>query len=125
MSVEKQQPVAAAPPQGQGAAEQDAAIAADHHGKLSTVDDPTDRIGQARRILGQALRVEHGGRALAHRIVFWRLHALIAAGAEGARQANLQQHLRRALDAAGPQPERRRSLDDREAGHGSPPGSSV
>src|SRR5262245_12617327 len=117
MTVEEQQAVAAAPPQRQGAAEQDAAVAADHDGEFAAVDDPADGVGQARRILGQALGIEHGRRALAHRIVLGRLHALIAPGVERARQADLQQDLRRAFDAAGPQAERRGGLDDGEACH--------
>ena len=114
--VDEQQPVAAASAEGQQVAEQDRAVAAEHDRDVAPVEHLTGRRGEQMRVVAKPRRVEHAGVGVTRPVVGQRTHASATTGPEPVGEAGRQQRLRKPLDAAGEEPERRRRLDDHIAG---------
>jgi hypothetical protein len=91
--VEEEKPVTAAPPERQKRAEEDRAVAAQHHRELVQVDDGADGIGERNSVVGNAARVEHQGLEVAFVLVSRRLDATGAAGAEPVSQTRGKQRI--------------------------------
>ena len=75
MTIEKQQPVTAAAPKGEQAAEHDRAIAAKNDGELPRVNHALDHVCECHRIVGNAPRVEKHRFRVAVMVILRRLNA--------------------------------------------------
>jgi hypothetical protein len=114
--IDEQQPVTASSAQCEQVAEQDRAVAAEHDRDLPMVEDLTGRRGEQMRVVAKPCCVEHAGDGVTPPVVGGRAHTSAAARPEPVGEACRQQRLREPLDAAGEEPEYRRSLDDHIAG---------
>jgi hypothetical protein len=112
--VEEEEPVAAAAPQRHKVAEQDRAVAAEHHRELAPADDRADGIGERDGVFDKAARVKQHGLGIALGFVRRRLDATGAAGAEPFGQTRGEQRLGQRLDPFWEQAEHGRGFDDCE-----------
>ena len=112
MPVEEEEPVAAAAPQREKVAEQDRAVAAQHHRELAPADDGADGIGEREGVVDNAARVKQHGLLIAFGLVRRRLDATGAAGAKPLGQTRGEQRVGQRLDPVREEAEHGRGFDD-------------
>ncbi len=105
MTVDEKEPEAAAPPQREHIAEQDAAVTAQDQGVRTRVEDGAHHIGKRRRVVPEAGRVEDAGRTVDARIERRDGQTRPASSAKALGKARAQQRLGKALDPFSPQAE--------------------
>ena len=110
--VQEDQAVAAPPPQGQQRAQDNAAVAAQHHGQPAGLQRGLDDTGHGPGHLGDATGVEDAGSLVTPVVVGGHRHTLRIVAAEEGMQADGPEHLGRPFHAGGAQPQRRGDLDD-------------
>ena len=114
MTIEKQQPVTAAAPKGEQAAEHNRAIAPENDGKLSCVNHALDHVCECHRIVGNAPRVEKHRFRVAVMVVLRRLNAPRAPRLQSLAKTLGQQGIGERFDTFREQSEDGRGFDDSE-----------
>src|SRR5262245_43042514 len=114
VTIEKQQPVAAAPPKGEQAAEHDRAITAENDRELPRFNDAFDHVCECHRIVGNAPRVEKHCFRVAAMVMLRRLNAPRALSLQSLGKTLGQQSIWERLAAFVEQAEDGRSFDDSE-----------
>ena len=110
--VQVDQAVAAPPPQGQQRAQDNAAVAAQHHGQPAGLQRGLDDAGQGEGHLGDAAGVEDTGGRVAPVVIGRHRHMLRVVAAQPDMQAGGPQRRGRPFHPAGAQSQRRGDLDD-------------
>ena len=118
--VQEDQAIAAPPPQGQQRAQDNAAVAAQHHGEPAGLQRGLDDAGQREGHLGDAAGVEHAGGHLTPVVIGGHGHVLRVVAAQPGMQADGPERRGRQFHAARAQPQRRGDLDDQRT-HPMPP----
>ena len=99
MTIEKQQPVTAAAPKGEQAAEHDRAIAAKNEGELPRVNHALDHVCECHRIGGNTPRVEKHCFRVAAMVKLRRFNAPRALRLQSLAKSLGQQSIWERLDA--------------------------
>jgi len=110
--VQVDQSVAAPPPQGQQRAQDNAAVAAQHHGQSAGLQCGLDDTGQGEGHLGDTAGVEDTGGRVAPVVIDGDCHVLRVVAAQPVMQAGGAQRRGRPFHPAGAQSQRRGDFDD-------------
>ena len=122
--VQEDQAVAAPPPQGQQRAQDNAAVAAQHHGQPAGLQRGLDDAGQGEGHVGDAPGVEHAGGLVAPVVIGRHGHVLRVVAAQEGMQAGGAERRGRQFHAARAQPQRGGDLDDQRTHPGLQPDSA-
>ena len=100
VTIDEQQAAATSSPQCEEVAQEDGAVAAEHHGNLAAIDHLSDGVGQRRRIGCDSRRVQGSGHGIAlEAIRRLGLHPPGMTGAQSIDDPLANQRLRKELDA--------------------------
>ena len=99
VTIHKQQPVAAAPPKGEQAAEHDRTIAPKNYREIHRINDASHHVCECHRIVGNAPRVEKHRFRVAAMVISRRFNAPSVPCFQSLAKTLGEQNIRHRLDA--------------------------
>jgi hypothetical protein len=125
VAVQEQQAVAAAASQGEGDAEQDGAVAAEHDGERALVEHRADGVGEPGRVVAQTVGVEQARAGVDVRVEGRDGQSGPAPSTQPLGEPGREQGPGQGLDPGGVQAEVGGRLDDHTGLHLGPPSGTT